>query len=60
MWEKEKDFEILEELEHYDLKDEIDDDSLRLDPDTSPEEDDDEHEEYELEEDLEDDQENEY
>jgi len=32
MWEKEKDFEILEELEHYDLEDEIGDDSLRLDP----------------------------
>ena len=60
MWEKEKDFEILEELEHYDLEDEIGDDSLRLDPDTSPEEDDDEHEEYELEEYLEDNQENEY
>jgi hypothetical protein len=25
MWEKEKDFEILEELEHYDLEDEIGD-----------------------------------
>jgi hypothetical protein len=60
MWKKEKDFEILEELEHYDLEDEIGDDSLRLDPDTSPEEDDDKPEEYELEEDLEDNQENEY
>jgi len=57
---KKKDFEILEELEHYDLEDEIDDDSLRLDPDTSPEEGDDEHEGYELEEDLDDDQENKY
>ena len=53
MWEKEKNFEILEELEHYDLEDEIGDDSLRLDPDTYLEEDDDEYEEYEFEEDLE-------
>lgn len=60
MWEKEKDFDILEELEHYDLEDEIGDDFLRLDPDTFREEDNDEHEEYELEEDLEDNQENEY
>ena len=60
MWEKEKDFEIMEELERYDLEYEIDDDSLRLDPDTFLEEDDDEHEEYELEDDLEDNQENKY
>ncbi|MFX0201037.1 MAG: hypothetical protein ACFFCW_33380 [Candidatus Hodarchaeota archaeon] len=60
MWEKEKDFDILEELEYYDSEDEIGDDSLRLDPDTFLEEDDDEHEEYELEQDLEDNQENEY
>ena len=60
VWEKEKDFEIMEELERYDLEYEIDDDSIRLDPDTFLEEDDDEHEEYELEDDLEDNQENKY
>jgi hypothetical protein len=42
------------------LEDEIDDDYLHLDPDTSPEEGDDELEGYELEENLDDDQENEY